>query len=73
MGRPRGGAHEISGIKAPLFLHGGCLEGYWGGWVCGGGVGHGVGGVRGGGVVGPHDTLHHGGVRCPPCYFLTIL
>ena len=26
MGRLCGGAHEISGIKAPLFLHG------WGGW-----------------------------------------
>ena len=30
MGRLCGGAHEISGIKAPLFLHG---------WVGGGGVG----------------------------------
>ena len=61
MGRLRGGAHEISGIKAPLFLHGGLLESSW--------VGHGVGGwvvvgcwvmvgwvVWGGGVVGPHDT-----------------
>ena len=28
-----GGTHEISGIKAPLFLHGGWLEGSWGGWV----------------------------------------
>ena len=47
MGRLCGGAHEISGIKAPLFLHGGWLEGSWGGvvggcmvvvvwgWVCG--------------------------------------
>ena len=32
-----GGAHEISGIKAPIFLHG---------WVVGGGV------QSGGGVVG---------------------
>ena len=42
MGRLCGEAHEISGIKAPLFLHGGWLEGSWGGWV-------GVGGVGGGG------------------------
>ena len=42
MGRPSGGAHEISGIKAPIFLHG---------WV--GVVGLGVvGQVGGGGVVG---------------------
>ena len=53
MGRLCGGAHEISGIKAPLFLCGGWLEGSWGGWVCGGGVGHGVGGWWwGGGGVG---------------------
>ena len=32
MGRLCGGAHEISGIKAPLFLSGGWLEGSWGGW-----------------------------------------
>ena len=34
MGRLCGGAHEILGIKAPLFLHGGWLEGSWGvvGW-----------------------------------------
>ena len=44
MGRLCGGAHEISGIKAPLFLHGGWLEGSWGGLVGGDGVGHGVGG-----------------------------
>ena len=49
MGRLCGGAHEILGIKAPLFLRGGWLEGSWGGWVGGGrvgvsGVGHGVGG-----------------------------
>ena len=31
MGRLCGGAHEIPGIKAPLFLHGGW--GWWGrGW-----------------------------------------
>ena len=42
MGRLCGGAHEISGIKAPLFLHGGWLKGSWGGWVVGGGVDHGV-------------------------------
>ena len=44
MGRLCGGAHEISGIKAPIFLHG---------WVGGGGVlvmvGVGGGGVSGGG------------------------
>ena len=33
MGRLCGGAHEISGTKAPLFLHGGWLEGSLGGWV----------------------------------------
>ena len=49
MGRLCGGAHEISSIKAPLFLHGGWLEGSWGGWVVGGGVG---GCVGGGGWVG---------------------
>ena len=32
MGRLCGGAHEISGIKAPIFLHG---------WVGGGGTGGG--------------------------------
>ena len=41
MGRLCGGTHEISGIKAPLFLHGGWLEGSCG-WVDGGWVGHGV-------------------------------
>ena len=42
MGRLCGGAHEISGIKAPIFLHG---------WVGGGGTGGGgVGGAYG--VVG---------------------
>ena len=39
MGRLCGGAHEISGIKAPLFL---C------GWVGGGGVAGEVGWVSGG-------------------------
>ena len=32
MGRLCGEAHEISGIKTPLFLFGGWLEGSWGGW-----------------------------------------
>ena len=34
MGRLCGGAHEISGIKAPLFLHGLVVLGSqgWGGW-----------------------------------------
>ena len=56
MGRLCGGAHEISGIKVPLFLCGGMGE-WWGGdgWVgCGGcgGVGHaGVDGVVGWVVV----------------------
>ena len=39
MGRLCGGAHEISGIKAPLFLCSGWLEGSWGrvgGWWWGG-------------------------------------
>ena len=35
MGRLCGGAHEVSSIKAPLFLCGGWLEGSWGGWVGG--------------------------------------
>ena len=63
MGRLCGGAHEISGIHAPLILCG-WVEGLWGGWVCGGWVlvggalvrngGGGVGGsgVWGGGHVG---------------------
>ena len=73
MGRLSGGAHEISGIKAPLFLHGGWLEGSWGGWVSGLVVVGWVGGcVGGGGVVGPHDTPHHGGHQMPPKSFLTI-
>ena len=41
MGRLCGGAHEISGIKAPIFFHG---------WV-GVGVGRGGGGRVGGGEV----------------------
>ena len=68
MGRLCGGAHEISGIKAPLFPHGGWLEGSWGGCVV---VGWVMGWV-GGGIVGPHDTPIMGVSRCPPCYFLTI-
>ena len=38
MGRLCGGAHKISGIKAPLFLHGwvgGAGVGWMGGGVCG--------------------------------------
>ena len=53
MGRLCGEAHEISGIPAPLFLHGWVVGGSMG-WVCGGGLG-GVlvrgGWVWGGGVV----------------------
>ena len=46
-----GGAHEISGIKAPLFLCG-CVVGGFLGWVGGGRVGGGVeGGKRWGWVV----------------------
>ena len=37
MGRLCGGAHDILGIKAPIFLHGWVV--YWGGGVGGGGVG----------------------------------
>ena len=60
---------------------GGCWwVGSWGGLVHGGGVGHGVGGWVvvgwvgvvggwGGGVVGPHDTPHHGGHQMPPMLF----
>ena len=43
MGRLCGGAHELSGIKAPIFLHG---------WVVGGGVSGGRVGGGGVGVVG---------------------
>ena len=52
MGRLCGGAHEISGIKAPLFLCGGVgVVGWWGGELSGrcGGVGDGVGVVWWGG------------------------
>ena len=63
MGRLCGGTHEISGIKAPIFLCGGWLEGSWGGCVVVGGLWGGwvggwlvVGLVGYGGVVGPHDT-----------------
>ena len=45
MGRLCGGAHEISGIKAPIFL---C------GWVSGGGMGG--GGEGGGGSVGSGEV-----------------
>ena len=50
MGRLCGGAHEISGIKAPIFLRGWVVGGFlrWvgglDGGMGGGGVGHGVGG-----------------------------
>ena len=37
MGKPCGGAHEISGIPAPLCLHGWVVGGFMG-WL-GGGVG----------------------------------
>ena len=50
MGRLCGGAHEISGIKAPLFLQGWVVGGFLGG-VGGGGVGR-DGWVSGGGGVG---------------------
>ena len=51
------------------------VVGWFGGWVVGGRVGHGVGGWwwgaswggwGWGGVVGPHDTPHHGGCHMPP-------
>ena len=46
MGRLCGGANEISGIKAPIFLRGGGgVGGYYVGWVV-------VGVQSGGGVVG---------------------
>ena len=51
MGRLCGGVHEISGIKAPLFLHGWVVGGFLG-WVGGGAVGSGVVRVRGGGAGG---------------------
>ena len=50
MGRLCGGAHEISGIKAPIFL---CGWGGWGGWWWSGWWWGGVGGGRvGGGGMG---------------------
>ena len=52
MGRLCGGAHEISGIHAPLFSMDRWLEGSWGGWVGCGGVGSGEVLVRGGVVDG---------------------
>ena len=64
MGRLCGGAHEISGIKAPIFLRGwvggggtsgggGVVVGWgWGCRVGGGEVGRGWGGRVGGGGVG---------------------
>ena len=63
MGGLCGGSHEISGMKAPLFLHGGWLEGSWSEWVGGNGVRHGWMVVVGwvgfcGDVVGPHDAPH---------------
>ena len=52
MGRLCGGAHEISGIKAQIFLHG-WVEGWWVRWWWGGVVGWVVVGVQSGrGVVG---------------------
>ena len=58
----------------------GWVMGWVGGWWMarswdgfGGGIsGVGVGGW-GGGVVGPHDNPHHGGVRCLPCCFFDNL
>ena len=49
MGRPCGGAHEVSGISAPHCLHGWVVGGFMG-WVSGGVGGGVVGGVlkRGG-------------------------
>ena len=78
MGRLCGGAHEISGSKAPLFLCGGVgwWSGWWGGewWVEGGGGGGGVGGGMqgggggglgvGGGLGGIWGTWHAGEACC---------
>ena len=50
MGRLCGGAHEISSIKALLFLHGWVGVAWWG--MVGGGV---CGGIGGGGKV--HGVL----------------
>ena len=66
MGRLCGGAHEISGNKAPLFLCGGWLEGSWSGWVVVGGgmvVAGWVGGWMGGCGVGG-GVLGVGGCWC---------
>ena len=56
MDRLCGGAHEISGNKAPLFLCSGWSEGSWSGWgggvVGSGWVGHVVGSGWSGGVLG---------------------
>ena len=65
MGRLCGGAHEISGIKAPLFSVGGWLEGSWGGVVAGGVMG-GVGGEGGGGGGGVVGSGWVGDVGCLP-------
>ena len=53
------------------------VGGSWGGWMGGCGVGHGVGGGGVGGVglvvlwvAMTPPTM--GGIRLPPCYFLTI-
>ena len=62
-----GGAHEISGIKAPLFLCGGGVVG----WVVVLGVGAsgvGVGGGGGGGSVGGCGVDGGVGVRCMVCW-----
>ena len=66
MGRLCGGAHEISGIPAPLWLHGQVVEGFlkWvGGWVVVGWMSGGVGGWVGvgGGVGGWWDGWWWGG------------
>ena len=50
MGRLCGGAHEISGIKAPLFLCGWVVGGFLG-WVGGSGVGRMGGSVVVGSVI----------------------
>ena len=52
MGRLCGGAHEISGIKAPIFLSGWVSGGGMGGGGEGGGGSVSSGGVRVGRVVG---------------------
>ena len=73
MGRLCGGAHEISGIKAPPFLCGGWLEGSWDGWVVVvwvmGWVGHGVGGCWVVVLWVPMTPPIMGGIRCPHVIF----